>query len=271
MGGTEENYEELGFDRPSLADSQRWWAAAKMEELGDDFDQEYPATPERAFAASVEGTYFNHQNRRLHEEKRIGLYQYNPEYKVYVSFDIGVNDEHVMLFTQIIDGVPYLINEHHETGEGIEYYAGVLKKLPYFGNYGMFYMPHDMNVTDYSTGRTRVETFRRFGIRKIKLLKRLPFADSIEAARQFIDVLRVSDVCENSLLAIQNYRKKYDKRLGVFLDTDEHDIHSNYAAALRYMAQGATYSKVKRSAQVTDTQIREKYADVKQSCNSFAV
>jgi len=70
----------------------------------------------------------------------------------------------------------------------------------------------------------------------------------------------IDDKCENTLLAIQNYRKKYDKNTGMFLSTDVHDIHSNYAAALRYLAQGLTYHKVKRSKPKT---LEQKYRDYK--------
>ena len=34
------------------------------------------------------------------------------------------------------------------------------------------------------------------------------------------------------------YRKRFDKRLGVFLDSPEHDEYSHYADGLRYMAVG---------------------------------
>lgn len=225
--------------------TQKWWLAAKIDELGDDFNQEYPATPEMAFASQVEGMYFKKQYKKLQNEKRIVRAKYNPQYKVDVAFDLGLNDEMVILFAQTINGKPIVIFEYHNTDEGIEFYAKIIQSLQYMGNYGTFIMPHDANQRDLSTGRTRLETFRRHGITKIKLLKRISFADSIEAARQFIDIAEFGDNCTNTLLALQNYRKKYDKVLQVYLDTDVHDIHSNYAAALRYLAQGLTYHKVK--------------------------
>jgi len=239
-----ELHEELGIE---LTLPQKYWLSAKMEELGEDFDQEYPATPERAFAAQVEGMYFKRQYQRLRSSGRIKKVQYDPRFPVDVGFDIGWNDEFVMIFAQVIDGVPRVINEYHNSEENIEFYCNILKSLPYNGNYGTFIMPHDANTNDVSTGRTRLETFRRNGIKRIKLLNKLSFQDSIEAARQYIDIAEFSDTCENTLLCLQNYRKKYDKTLGVFLDKDVHDIHSNYAAALRYLAQGTTYHKVKKS------------------------
>lgn len=254
-----------------LSEPQLKWLSAKMEELGDDFDQEYPATPEMAFAQQVEGMYFRKQYIRLKDSDRIRPKQYNPAYPVNVSFDLGVNDETVMLFSQLIDGQPYLIDEYHASDEGIVYYSDTLKALAETKGYKYDWIifPHDINVRDFSTGRTRLETFQREGWSRCKVLPKLSFQDSIEAARQFIDIMVIDTELINTLLAIQNYRKKYDKTLGVFLGTDVHDIHSNYAASLRYMAQGLGYYKVKNSYSKTK---EEKWVEYKnKNYNGYAI
>jgi len=258
----EKYIEDLNID---LTENQIWWLAAKMDELGEDFDQEYPATPEKAFASNIEGMYFKKQYTKLQGSNRITLAKYNPKYPVEVAFDLGMNDEMVMLFAQLINGTPYIIDEYHNTGERIKHYCEILSKKPYMGNYGQLILPHDGNVQDMSTGRTRKEEFRRNGFSNIKLLTRLSFLDSINAARQFIDASVFSDTCLNTLLALQNYRKKYDKNIGAYLSTDVHDIHSNYAAALRYMAQGLNFYKVRNSKPKSE---RMKFNDYKASHTS---
>jgi len=230
-----------------FTESQIYWLAAKMDELGEDFDQEYPATPDKAFATSIEGMYFKNQYSKLMKSGRITKASYNPDYKVYVAFDLGINDETVILFFQLILGVPYQIDEYHNSGEGILFYSEILKKMPYAGNYDAMFMPHDIAVRDYSTGRTRLETMQLDGWTNIQVLEKLSFSDSINAARQLIDASVFSDTCLDTLLALQNYRKKYDKSIGAYMSTDVHDIHSNYAAALRYMAQGLNFYSVKQS------------------------
>ena len=251
--------EELGI---KLTEPQKNWLHAKLEELGEDFDQEYPATPERAFAQSVDGTYFKHQYRRLIDQKRIIGPTYDDRFPVYVSFDLGLNDEMVILFAQVIDGQVIIIDEYHNVGHGIEFYINVLNNMKYAGNYKRVFLPHDANVRELGTGRTRIETFRRNGVTNITLLKRLSFQESIQAARQLIDSMQITDNCENMVLGIQNYRKRFDKRLGVYLPTDEHDIHSNYAASLRYMAQGlSTHSIAKTGSKET---IQRKHRKMKQ-------
>jgi len=266
---TEDSLKYIDNLEVELTQPQKNWLAAKMTELGDDFDQEYPSTPEKAFAQQVDGMYFRKQYQRLTKSDRIQKAKYNPKYPVYVSFDLGLNDETVILFSQLINQQPYLIDEYANKDEGIIFYSDILKSKPYVGNYGKIIFPHDINVRDYSTGRTRLETFQREGWSNILVLPKLSFQDSIEAARQFIDISIFDTELTGTLLAIQNYRKKYDRTLGVFLSTDVHDIHSNYAAALRYMAQGLGYYKVKHSRKKTE---RERYRDYKNnSISGYAI
>jgi len=256
---------ELGL---KLSIEQLNWLCGKLDELGDDFDQEYPATPERAFQQSVEGTYFHHQYRKILDDGRIKYHPHNPQHKVEVSFDLGMSDEMVLLFVQIVDNKPYLINEYHNTGQSLEFYVDILNALPY--EYNWFILPHDANVRDLSTGLTRIETLRKLGMTKIKLLEKLPFMDSINAARYFMKYIIIHDKCENSILGIQNYRKKYDRQLGVYLTTDVHDIHSNYMASFRYMAQGLGYHSLNKK--VKKKPARKDFSTKQYSLqNSFAI
>jgi len=103
-------------------------------------------------------------------------------------------------------------------------------------------VPHDANVKELGTGRTRIETFRALGVNMASLLKRFSFQDSIEAARTFLseDIYISERDCPNLIKAIQLYRKQYDEKLDIFLERDVHDIHSHYGAALRYLVQGVT-------------------------------
>ena len=151
----------------------------------------------------------------------------------------------VLLFSQTIDGVPYIIDEYHNSGNEIEFYVDIMALKEY--KYNLTILPFDANQRELGTGRTRIETFRRHGVRNIKLLRKLSFQDSIQAARQFIDLIHIDKKCVGLIAAIQNYRKRYDDKLGVFLDKDVHDIHSNYAASLRYKAQGLSHYVLRNS------------------------
>jgi len=229
------------------------WLTPKLDELGEDFNKEYPATPEMAFKQSVEGTYLLKQYKKLVKEHRIGKYKFMRDYPVYVSFDLGINDEMVMLFTQIVEGKTRLINEYHNTGEGFQHYINVLFMLKdkYGYNYSKIFMPHDMNVRELSSGLSRLQLARKMGLSNIVVLAKMKFKDSISAVRLFVDTLYIDESCKMTLDSIQLYRKKYDKAVGVYLDEDVHNIYSNYIASLRYMAQGLGYKKIAHSTRAT--------------------
>ena len=44
--------------------------------------------------------------------------------------------------------------------------------------------------------------------------------------------------CGDGIVAVDNYRKKYNEKLDVFTDEPLHDRYSNYADALRQWGQG---------------------------------
>ena len=250
-----EDLPDIELSRPQLN-----WLCAKLDELGEsDFDQEYPATPKRAFAQSVEGTYFHHQYQKLIKEKRIGWFPHVPGYPVSVAWDLGMNDEMVLTFLQTVDGHPRVINAYHNTGQDIEYYAKVLIALKdkYKYEYGVTIVPFDIEVKEMTSGMTRRQTMNKYGIRNIRVLKRLSFMESIQVARQLINIVEIHEtLAEHVVLSIQQYRKKYDSKIGAYLDKDVHDIHSNYMASFRYLAQGIGLSRLTKRDKSVPNSVR---------------
>jgi len=143
----------------------------------------------------------------------------------------------------VINGRPRLIRTIANSNEGLDYYAELIKNLVIHDNYRItdVILPHDANVTDFSTGRTRLERFRDHNL-PVRLLKRTSILDGIEALRQLVNVLYIDNSnTGKTLSAIQLYRWKYDKQLDVTLQIPLHDWCSNYMDSLRYMAQGLSY------------------------------
>jgi len=228
----------------TLTQAQKNWYIAKAVELGlDDIKLEYPATIEEAFEQSVHGTILKREYDSIVSENRYGSFLHVPGVPVTVSYDIGVNDETVLHFVQVINGRPRLIRTIANSNEGLDYYAELIKNLVIHDNYRItdVILPHDANVTDFSTGRTRLERFRDHNL-PVRLLKRTSILDGIEALRQLVNVLYIDNSnTGKTLSAIQLYRWKYDKQLDVTLQIPLHDWCSNYMDSLRYMAQGLSY------------------------------
>ena len=240
-----------------LTKQQTYWLTVKLRELGDKFNREYPATPAMAFAQSIEGTYFKKQYDVIKAESRITKVQHNPNYKVYTSWDLGINDEMVVLFWQVIGGITYLFDEYHNTGEGLEHYVMILRdRQAKFGYiYIRHFFPHDISVTELGTGRTRYSVLVQLGVTDITILKKLSFMESIAVARtMMLSRLYISTTCRGTVSGIQNYRRRKDVKLDFYTGVDIHDIHSNYMASFRYGSQGLTQHLVE------DTKIISKYS-----------
>ena len=220
----------------TLTQTQKWWYAAKKRELGDGFDQEYPATPEMAFAQSVEGTYYAHEFKAL----KLVSDNYDPNLKVHSAFDLGMNDTFAVgFFQKHPDGHVEIIGEYLNSGYGLQHYREVFEALSkkYGWVHGKTYVPHDVKVKELIADKTRWDAMKELGFQPV-LVKKHKLVDGIEATRQFLKTISINKDCEEILKAIQNYRKKYDQKYDVYLDSPVHDEHSHAADMIRYMAMG---------------------------------
>lgn len=227
----------------TLEDKQIWWYAAKSEQLGLDMRREYPSYPEEAFEQSVEGTYYQHEYPNLKIKSNL----YDENLKVHMAMDLGMNDTFSIGFFQVQTHgnleTPRIIGEYSNNGFGIEHYADVCSALSKARGwvFGKAYVPHDIKVKELIAGKTRWDAMKEHGF-DLVLVKKHRVVDGIEATRQFLKEVEIDESCETIRLAIQNYRKKFDSKLGVFLDAPLHDEHSHPADMLRYMAMGYKYT-----------------------------
>lgn len=225
-----------------LTGPQKNWLAAKMEELGEKFNQEYPATPEMAFAQSLEGTYYENEFKKL----KLIVNSYDANLKVHSSFDLGMNDTFSIGFFQVHpNGGVKIIGEYANSGHGLEHYKDVFLALSSkFGwVHGSTYVPHDIKVRELIAGKTRWTALKELGFKPI-LVNKHTVQDGIEITRQFLKTVEIDETCEVIISCIQNYRKKYDSKYDVYLDAPVHDEHSHPADMLRYLAMGMRYKTI---------------------------
>jgi phage terminase large subunit len=85
------------------------------------------------------------------------------------------------------------------------------------------WVPHDARARDIGTGRTRVETMIRAGL-KPKLVPDHKVDDGINAARQTIARCHFNaELCSDGIEALKAYRREWDEKLRTFKDTAVHD------------------------------------------------
>ena len=233
----------------ALTRTQKNWFVGQRRELGKDFYQEYPHTPEAAFNAVQDGAYYARLWRQkgtvihVNIEKagtKLGniLYTskdlYDDNLDTYVAMDLGMNDMMVMVYFQIFGNEFRIVDEYHNHGEGLEHYVEELKKSGY--RIKTVILPHDAKVTELGTGKSRLGRLRELGVRNCKVLKRTPsIITDIEQVRKAIPFMSISALKADYIIKMMGrYMKKWDETLGTFAAKPLHNEWSNPADAVRY-------------------------------------
>lgn len=233
--------------RNQAAKGERWYLGEfpasrtnvlPVEELNDArsimTEDEYAQEFECSFEASVRGAIFAKELQQAREQKRIQRMPYDPALEVHTAWDLGVKDSTAIWFYQMQMSEVRLIDYYEASGEGLHHYANVLDRKGY--KYGKHFAPHDIEVRELGSGRSRLEIAKDLGIR-FDIAKRLSLHDGLNAARMLLPRCYFdADKCAKGIEALQNYRKDFNTRLDEFKETPVHDWASHGADAFRYLA-----------------------------------
>lgn len=210
-----------------LTRQQRSWYVKKAEQQGDDIKREFPSTADEAFEASVEGAYLVRQMAKMRVEKRICRIPIL-DAPVYTTWDLGVNDDMCITFWQDVGLERRAIDYYENSGEGFGFYARILGEKGY--NYSRHYMPHDADHRRLGIeAKSAKETAEASGIKPIEVLPRIAEErDGIEASRSFLSQVWIDEErCAKLIRCLDNYRKEWDEKLGVWKDRPRHDEFSH--------------------------------------------
>lgn len=182
----------------------------------------------------IKGAYYSNQMNQASREGRITTITYNPAFAVDTFWDLGVGDSTAIIFAQKIGEKLHVIDYAESNGEGLPYYAELIKNKGY--KYGTHYAPHDINVTELGTGKTRIETAYDLGIR-FSIVPRLSLDDGIQASREILAYCYFDEINTEALInSLKNYRKQWDEKRQIYSDQPVHDWSSHASDAFRYMA-----------------------------------
>lgn len=220
---TPERYEELRQER--CAEFGEVFGTAVCE-------QEYRCS----FEAAVLGAYYSKEMADAERQGRICEVLADPELPVHTAWDLGVDDSNAIWLFQILLGGINVIGYYESSGVGAEHYVDYLNELGY--PYGYDFVPHDIRVKEWGSGRTRFETLRKLG-RKPRLVPLHQVADGIQAVRNTLKVTRFDgERSERGLDALRNYHTDYDEETRVLGKVPVHDWSSHGADAFRTLAMG---------------------------------
>jgi phage terminase large subunit len=211
--------------------SQEELEAARSVMTSDEYAQEF----ECSFEASVKGAIYAKELAEARTAGRVTNVPYDPALPVDTDWDIGIGDAMTIWFSQSLrSGEIRLIDYYEETGEGFPHYAKVLKDKGY--SYGEHWAPHDIQVRELASGRSRLEAAAALGI-NFNVAPRLPVDDGIHAARLIFPRCWFDAVkCAPGLDALMQYHRDYNDRLRTMKPSPVHDWSSHCADAFRGLA-----------------------------------
>lgn len=195
----------------------------------NEYEQEF----ECSFDAAITGAYYAGELRKAETEGRITSVPHDPMLKTYTAWDLGISDSMTIWFWQMVGREIRVIDYYEASGYGLDHYAKVLQDRGYL--YEKHFAPHDIQVRELSSGKSRLEIARGLGI-NFTPLENLPIADGINAARMtlprcWFDKTKTAVGVD----AIRQYREKIDEKRQISFGP-LHDWTSHAADAFRYLA-----------------------------------
>ena len=267
--GTPKGMANLFYDyyQKAQADPKWFLYKAKASETGivdkEELDaalavmgsQKYEQEFECSFIGNIQGSIYGDVIASLDDKKQITRVPIDPAYPVNTAWDLGYNDQTAIIFFQQIGHNIHIVDYYENKNEAFPHYAQVLKEKDYIieHNYG----PHDLDQTEFGTGKTRRETAYQMGLR-FRVVPRMAIEDGIHAVKMvlprcFIDV----DNCGSLVNALRHYHRKFSDKERVYKIKPVHDWSSHAADAMRTLATGL--NEIKFNNKVRQTNVDTNY------------
>ena len=205
-----------------LSDGQRRWYAAKLVQQGDDMKREYPSTPEEAFEAAVEGSYYHKQLTLIRGRGQITKVKPSTHVVTDTMWDLGMHDSMAIWLRQQVGNEYHFIHYYECHGEDFRYYAEYLEEVASRMRlrWGRHYAPHDIRVRELGSvapDKTRLTAARMAGI-PFDIVPDIGIQDGILAVRNILPRCWFdAEECDQGLQALSEYHKHWDDVNGVFL------------------------------------------------------
>jgi len=203
-----------------------------------------------SFDRGIEGSFYAKLMQKLHEEERICEINYDPYKLVHTAWDLGWDDETVIIFFQLVgDNIKIIDYEHHST-KTLAWYRDLLRSKPY--KYGTHLFPHDVEQIDgISTGCTRREILEELEI-SVTTVQKLLISDGIEAVKSILSskVYINTNKCKDLIKSLEHYHREWDDKKKIYKNAPLHDWSSHGADSMRYLAVGL--SKIKGPSRPLD-------------------
>jgi hypothetical protein len=199
----------------------------------EEYDQEF----ECDFSAALVGAYYKDEMRKMEEDKRITRVPYDTHALVYTGWDLGIDDSTAIWFIQEVGRELHAVEYYEINSKGLDVIVGEVLKKPYV--YGGHFFPHDAGSRELSTGKTRIETIKKLGLKNVEIVKKLSPEDGIHAVRGILPRMWIDrENCAWGVDAIKSYERAFDHKEQTFKARPRHNWASHCADAMRTFAVG---------------------------------
>lgn len=201
-------------------------------------DEEFAQELECSFNSPNSGSYYGKLMSDCEDEGRICIVPHEPTLRVWTSWDLGIDDSTAIWFVQINRAGQWRMIDYIEgSGEALEYYVRMMQQRPYL--YERHLLPHDAEVRELGSGRSRTETLHNLGVRPTRIVRQHNVADGIQAVRTILPRCWFdAERCALGIRALRNYRREWNENAQTWRSTPVHDFASHAADSMRYMALG---------------------------------
>jgi len=233
--GLHDYFHDLDNQGIGLTDHQKLWYIKKNETQGDLMKQEFPCNSKEAFEKAIIGAYFAKELMELEKKGRITQVSVDDYAPVHTAWDIGLNDLTCIWFVQKM-GLDYAVIDYYEMSEqALPHYINMLREKGY--NYGLHLLPHDSKKRSFHDGKTAIQVADDLGVKFTHVARTPSKIDNINEARILLKKCWFDiKACATGLTRLREYRKKWNKTVGAFMNDHEHDDSSHAADGFRTFA-----------------------------------
>lgn len=231
----------------SLSEEQMAWYAVQEAKFHEDMWAEFPSYVDEAFKVAQDGAYYARAFQTVYRENRICAVPYETSLPVYSAWDLGMSDQTSIWFLQFYGKEIRVIDYYENNGEGLGHYASVLREKGY--KYARHFAPHDIAVREFSSGISRMDTAKKFGIQFDRIPTNKDVMGGIENCREMLGYCWFDETkTESGRKALEAYKKEWDEKHACYKSQPLHDWASHAADAFRTAAQawkmGLTSSRI---------------------------
>lgn len=197
------------------------------------YAQEY----ECDFGAALVGAYYGKHMAKAENEGRITNVPHQPQLEVHTFWDLGIDDHLAIWFMQESGREFHFIDYLQVSDKGLDDICKIIKEKDY--NFGEHNLPHDAKARELGTGKTREETLKSLGLKRLRVIQKQKLEDKINATRMILPRCWFDQIkCKDGIDALKNYQREWDAKNAIFSDHPLHNWASHGASAFSEFAIG---------------------------------